>query len=84
MHYVYVLLSNKDKKFYIGSTADIRRRYKEHCYGKVFATKSRLPMKLIYYEVFSNKTDALKEELFLKTGKGRERLRYLLKNSINL
>ena len=37
---------------------------------------------MIYYEGFKNKMDAMVEEKFLKTGKGRERIKYALKNSL--
>ena len=47
MFYVYVLISLKDKKFYIGFTNDLKRRLKEHNSGKNISTKSRLPLKLI-------------------------------------
>lgn len=81
MFYVYVLLSKKDKKLYIGSTSNLKRRVLQHSSGLVDSTKSRLPIKIIYYEGFVSKTDCLREELFLKSGKGRERLKELLKNS---
>jgi hypothetical protein len=48
MYYVYILLSLKDNKFYIGFTSNLKRRLKEHNYGKNISTKSRLPLKLIY------------------------------------
>ncbi len=55
MHYVYVLLSLKDEKFYIGLTGDLQRRLKEHNTGKNISTKSRLPLKLLYYEAHLSK-----------------------------
>lgn len=39
-----------------------------------------MPWILIYYEVFSRKEDAVREEKFLKSGKGRERIKWLLKS----
>jgi hypothetical protein len=36
----------------------------------------------IYYEAFSNKEDASREEMFLKSGKGRERIKWLLKSTL--
>ncbi len=78
MYYVYVLLSLKDNKKYVGSTADIKKRFLQHQNGLVPSTKSRKPFRLLYYESFSSKKDALREEIFLKSGKGRERLDNLL------
>ncbi len=47
MYYVYILLSEKDKKFYIGFTSDLKRRLKEHNEGKNPSTKSRRAFKLL-------------------------------------
>jgi len=82
MYYVYVLKSLKDKKLYTGSTDNLENRLKAHTEGSVTATKVRRPLKLIYYEAFLNKTDARKEELFYKTGYGREVLKKKIENSI--
>lgn len=43
MLYTYVLLSEKDKKFYIGSMEDLRARLEKHNSGKVKSTASRRP-----------------------------------------
>lgn len=77
MYYVYVLFSTKLSRRYIGSTADLRKRLKEHNSGKSIFSAKGIPWRIIYYEAFLNKKDALKEEKFLKTGKGRERIKYL-------
>ena len=82
MYFVYILYSKKLKKRYIGSTKDIKLRIKEHNNSKVPFTSKGVPWKLIYLEVFTNKKDTLEEEKFLKTGKGRERLKILLKETI--
>lgn len=47
MYYVYVLLSKKDKKRYIGYTANLKLRFKLHQSGKVESTKDRRPFELI-------------------------------------
>ncbi len=82
MFYVYVLQSEKTGKLYKGFTEDLKRRFKEHNQGEEKSTKAGAPWKLIYYEAFINKTDARREELFLKSGKGRERLKFLLEYTI--
>jgi putative endonuclease len=50
MNYSYVLLSDKDKEFYIGSTGDLRERVREHNQGRVRSTAYRRPLRLVYYE----------------------------------
>ena len=52
MYYVYILKSNKDDNLYIGYTNDLRRRLKEHNTSFSKATKSRLPLELVYYEAY--------------------------------
>lgn len=78
MWYVYVLRSAKDGKLYTGKTADLRQRVGKHYRGEVLATKSRRPLELIYYEAFKNRTDCGREELYLKSGIGRESLKHRL------
>ena len=80
MHYTYILFSKKLKKFYIGSTSDLRRRIIEHNKGLSPFTASGMLWKMVHYQAFLEKEDALREEIFLKTGKGRERRKYLLKS----
>ena len=82
MFYVYVLLSLKDKKFYIGFTNDVERRLKEHNSGKNISTKSRLPLKLIYYEAHLSKADAERREKYFKTTKGKSTLKQMLRESL--
>jgi len=74
-HYVYVLLSEKDREFYIGYSRDLRKRLQEHNAKKVFSTKSKLPLKLIYVEACLNEEDARRREYYLKTTQGRRFLK---------
>ncbi len=68
MYYVYVLESLKDKKFYIGSTSNLKRRLDEHNCGKNVSTKYRKPFKLVYFEQFSTINEARwREHLFKKS-----------------
>ncbi len=82
MHYTYVLLSQKDVRFYTGLTGDLRKRIKEHNNGEVSSTKYRRPLRLIYYEACLDKYDALRREKYLKTGQGKRYLRNRLKQSL--
>jgi len=50
----------KDKKFYAGSTKDLKLRFEQHNNGLVESTKNRRPFNLIYYEARLDQTDAAK------------------------
>jgi putative endonuclease len=80
MYYVYLLLSEKDGKFYTGSTNDLERRLQEHNSGNVQSTMNRRPLRLIYYEACLNIEDAEQREKYLKSGMGKKYLRNRLKN----
>ncbi len=83
MYYTYVLISIKTKRLYIGSTSDLRQRLREHNHGEGGSfTKKNKPFKLIFYEAFLSKIDALEQERFYKTGYGREVLKQKIKNSL--
>jgi len=82
MYYTYVLQSARDNKFYIGHTSDLKRRYTEHKNGLVLSTKSRLPINLVYYEACLSEEDAVKRELYFKTGFGRRFLSRRLAGSL--
>ena len=64
---------------YIGVTNELRRRIAEHKRGSVTSTKNRLPVKLIHYEAFFFKEDAVAREEYLKSGYGRKQLKSQLK-----
>ena len=81
-YYVYILLSLKDNRFYVGFTEDLVTRFHDHHAGRVRSTKYRLPVKLIHYEAYIDKSDAKAREVFLKSGFGREQLRLSLKRTL--
>jgi putative endonuclease len=81
---VYILKSQRNGKLYKGFTDDLRRRVKEHNSGKSKFTSTNGPWELIYYQAFVSKKDAIYEESFLKSGRGRERIKFLLKNTLKI
>jgi len=82
-YYIYLLFSLKDKGFYIGFTSDLKKRLQKHAKGEVHETGSRRPLKLIHYEYFISKKDAMAREEFLKSGYGRKQLKQILKDTFN-
>ena len=75
-HYVLLLVNNK---LYNGFSNDLKTRFTEHQDGKVKSTKNFRPVKLVYYEAFLNKKDALRREKYFKTDKGKKVIRIMLK-----
>ena len=66
MFFFYVLKSLQDKKLYLGSTSDLRKRLQEHNSGLVKSTKIRAPFKLVYYEAYQSEKEARNREKNLK------------------
>ena len=82
--YTYILKSLRDGNKYVGYTNNLRKRIIQHNKGMSFSTKSRRPLKLIYFEACLDEKDARRREKYLKTTGGRrfiaKRLRkYLFK-----
>jgi putative endonuclease len=69
-HYVYILQSLKDNKYYVGETHDVSARLAFHNSGKQRSTKNRIPFKLVLVEEFENRSLALDREKQIKSWKG--------------
>ncbi len=80
MFYAYVLLSLKKEIYYKGSTENLAARIQQHNDGLVAFTSKYRPWKLVYYEIFSTRAEAMKREKFFKSGQGREWLKNILDN----
>lgn len=75
MFYVYVLISLKDRKLYIGQTNNLRRRILEHFRGENTSTCHRRPLKLIFAEAYLSRIESERREEWLKSGMGRKELK---------
>ncbi|MBP3708496.1 MAG: GIY-YIG nuclease family protein [Clostridia bacterium] len=65
-HYAYMVRC-ADNTIYSGYAVNPYKRLEVHNSGKgAKYTRARLPVELIYYEEFENKSDALKREISLK------------------
>ncbi len=65
--YVYFLKSKKDGSFYIGQTNNIENRLLRHNKGLIKTTKSRVPFKIIYFEEYNTRREAMLREKHLKS-----------------
>ncbi|MBT9175431.1 MAG: hypothetical protein DDT22_01112 [candidate division WS2 bacterium] len=86
MFTVYAILSESTNKIYIGQTIDLKIRLMQHNsrnenhLGK-FTKQNKGTWELIYKEEYSTRTEALKREKQLKSFRGREFIRNIIKQS---
>ena len=67
MFYSYILLSEKDGKYYYGSTNNLQNRLLKHNKGDVKSTKHRRPLKIHFFEEFNTRSEAFQREHFYKS-----------------
>ena len=78
--YAYVLKSETTSNFYKGHTSNIESRLRQHNQGKTKSTRYGVPWKVVYYETFESRVDAIKRERYFKTAAGRRWLKEKLKS----
>jgi putative endonuclease len=77
VYHVYVLRSIKMGRSYVGSCEDLKDRLGRHNRGESKSTRHGAPWKLVYTEQFATRPEAVRRELFFKTGAGRDELERL-------
>lgn len=80
--FVYILLSKKNGRFYIGSTNNFERRLIEHNSGEVKATKYLRPWSLIFKQEYEDLADARKIEYKLKKYKSKIILEKIIEDGV--
>jgi putative endonuclease len=80
-YYVYIIQSHKDGTYYVGSTQDIQARLARHNQGRSNYTRNRGPWKVVYFEEFSKRTHAVKQEQTIKNRKRRDYIESLVRAS---
>ena len=78
-HYVYILQSLKDHRYYVGETSDVEARLLFHNSGKQRSTRNRIPFRLVLVEEYPDRETALKREKQIKSWKGGEAFKRLIK-----
>ena len=74
LYFVYVL-KNPEGRLYIGFTTDLDRRVRQHQEGNAGWTRCRGPWELVYFETFTDRSEAMRRERNLKRGKTNQELR---------
>jgi len=79
-YFTYILQSLNDGSYYIGSTNDLEARLLKHNTAKSGYTSRKQPWKIVYFETFDSKTEAIKRELFLKKQRNKTFYQRLIDN----
>lgn len=75
--YTY-MVECSDGTLYTGWTNDLEKRVKNHNLGKgAKYTRSRLPVRLVYYETYATKQEAMKREYAIKHMSRKDKLAIL-------
>jgi putative endonuclease len=81
MHFVYILLSEKTGKYYVGQTSNLEARLARHNAGRVPATKATRPWTLAHIEEYASRLLALSRERELKSWHSHERINRLIQQA---
>ena len=77
MNYVYIVECS-DGTLYTGWTNNLERRVKQHSNGSgAKYTRGRGPVKLVYYEEYDEKRDAMKREYEIKRYSRKDKLKMI-------
>ena len=75
-YWVYILTNDLTGRCYTGHTSDLERRLREHndkVLGRSrYTRKQQGTWRIIYKEEYATRAEAMKRELFLKSGQGRQ------------
>ncbi len=66
MFFIYILRSEKTKRYYVGSTKNLENRLKEHNSGETKSVRNGIPWKMIHVENFETRVEAVRKEKQIK------------------
>ncbi|RIL73131.1 GIY-YIG nuclease family protein [Staphylococcus devriesei] len=79
-HYVYIVRCS-DNSLYTGYAKDVEARVAKHNAGKgAKYTKIRRPVVLVYQELYTSKSEALRREYEIKTFTRQQKLKMIEEN----
>lgn len=83
-HYTYIVECS-DKTYYCGYTTNLKERVSKHNTSKQGAkyTKGRRPVKLVYFERFDSKSEAMIREAKIKKMSKEQKKNLVYNNSIS-
>ncbi len=82
-YFTYIIYSQKNDKYYTGSSEDTEKRLQQHNWSRTPSTKTGIPWKLVYIEEYKTRSEAVKREYEIKKKKSRKYIEYLIANSVS-
>lgn len=80
MSFLYILENSKTDRYYIGSTANLENRIRQHLKGYTRTTKILKTFGLVYLEEYKTIQEAKNREKQLKSYKSKKHIKWLIKN----
>ena len=77
--FLYILQSQRNRKYYVGTTKDTKGRLNQHNRGVGKSTRSSRPWRLIYTEEYNSRSEAVGREKRIKNQKSRSYIENLLR-----
>ena len=71
-YHLYILQSEKDGSFYVGTTNNLDNRIKRNNEGRAKYTKAKRPWELVYVEEHLDRSSAMKREYAIKRRKSTD------------
>ncbi len=78
MYCTYIVYSTSVDHYYVGYTHDLHKRLEKHNSGHSRSTKSGIPWKIVYYEEYQTKHEAMARERQIKKMKSRKYIEMLI------
>ena len=77
-YFVYILQSVHDGSFYIGQCRDLDCRINQHNDDLSKYTSSKRPWRLVYFEMYASRSEAMRREKHIKSMKSRKYITELI------
>jgi putative endonuclease len=83
-HYVYILESEENERYYVGRSKNPERRVDHHNTTSTGFTSRYRPWALVFQQEFDSKEEAVSAEQLIKGWKSRKMTRYVIEGEIEL
>ena len=80
-YFVYILQSERDGAYYVGHTGNVEERLTRHNEGRSEYSKGKGLWRLVYYEVYGSRAEAMRREREIKRMKSRQYIVQLVRAS---